>query len=186
LSTDVALSPIEKILLARAHKVASWLDEGVTSLTADESGSTLKDLAALGWETAAQILWIRDSNPSQTILNTLSFRRNAIKCPFCVSPSSLINGNHTCDSCGCVVPADAGLTHPDPGATSGTDRVVTLRSIRCKCGGNPFSSSKFRCSSCQRNVVSNNVVRIGSYKKALSKEMFGEEIEDYKRFMTVA
>ncbi|KAJ3511036.1 hypothetical protein NLJ89_g4334 [Agrocybe chaxingu] len=57
LSTQAALLPMEKILLARAHKVAAWLDEGVTSLVNGVPTPELEDLTALGWETAARILW---------------------------------------------------------------------------------------------------------------------------------
>lgn len=69
------LSPIEKILLGRAYKVATWLHEGVTSLvTGDPGSTTLEKLATLGWETAARILWIRDnarlSEPNRRIALT--------------------------------------------------------------------------------------------------------------------
>ncbi|KAG5634006.1 hypothetical protein H0H81_003941 [Sphagnurus paluster] len=81
LSTDMVLSPIEKIVLARAHKVAVWLHEGVTSLVeSNDETPTLKELAPLGWETAAQILWIRNYLP-KTDPETLSFKANAVN--FC-------------------------------------------------------------------------------------------------------
>ena len=78
LSTDFVLSPVEKILLVRAHKVAAWLNEGVTGLVGSDPRSSLDDLATLGWETAARILWIRDNCHSLMAANTVTFRRDTI------------------------------------------------------------------------------------------------------------
>ena len=65
LSTNVTLSPIEKILLARAHRVGAWLEEGVNSLVTCNPMPALEDLATLGCETVARILWIRDNFPPE-------------------------------------------------------------------------------------------------------------------------
>jgi len=188
LSTDVTLSPVEKILLARAHKVATWLNEGVASLASGDPKPTLEGLATLGWETAARILWIRDnSNSSLIASNTLRFRADAIKCGKCSSSASLITGSTSCENCGHAVPANTELTFPGPGSASGTDyRLVQIRSIRgCgSCGGNPFYS--ITCSSCSRNFNSNQNVRIPLNRETLIKEMFGGEIKDYELSMTVA
>jgi len=191
LSTDVVLSPVEKILLARSHRVAAWLEEGVTSLASVDSSSTLEDLATLGWETAARILWVnlRDiSSPSLTASNTLHFRRYAMKCKICsatLMPDSHINCNH----CGVPVTADAELLVHGPESVPGTaDHLVQPRAIKCKCGGTPFSS--IICSFCFWNVESNERVRITADKKedkkAMIKEMFRAEIEDYELAITVA
>jgi len=88
LSTDVILSPIEKILLARAHRVSVWLDEAITILAGGLPKPKLEDLVTLGWETAARILWIRDNANTS---NNLCFKRDTIKCGHCLSSSSLIN-----------------------------------------------------------------------------------------------
>ena len=48
LSTDLILSPIEKIHLARAHGVSAWLDEAVSSLATCNPIPALNDLATLG------------------------------------------------------------------------------------------------------------------------------------------
>ncbi|CAA7263125.1 unnamed protein product [Cyclocybe aegerita] len=191
LSTQVTFLPMEKILLARAHKVAAWLNEGVTSLVNDVPSPELEDIATLGWETAARILWIRDkSSLSRSTPNILRFRRDDIKCAQCSSPSSLINVNHNCYNCGQAVPADAELTFPGPGSTSGTtDRLVMFRTIQHgKCGtGSPFYSFGVSCSACSSYSGPTHNVRItlGKVAKDMIKEMFGEEIKDYED-MTVA
>ncbi|KAH6908507.1 hypothetical protein BKA70DRAFT_1562572 [Coprinopsis sp. MPI-PUGE-AT-0042] len=54
-------SPIEKVVLAREYRVLKWLTEGVTTLAIDFDQYPIKDVAqALGWETTALILSIRD------------------------------------------------------------------------------------------------------------------------------
>jgi hypothetical protein len=184
LSTDFVLSPIEKICFARAHKVAAWLDEVFTWLVNGNSGATLDNLATLGWETDARILWIRDKIPR----NTLHFRRDEIRCGSCSSSASLINGGCNCHYCGKDMPADAELTVPDPGRVSGpTDHLpVPLRAILCNdidCRQPIFYSISIRCSSCSFLHDRNDNVRIMRPKKGLKElieEMFGDEIRNYE------
>jgi hypothetical protein len=198
LSTDVTLSPVEKILLARAHKVAAWLKEGVTSLATSNPKSTLEDLATLGWETAARILWIRDNSSPLTASNTLRFRADAIKCGNCSSSASLINGSQNCNNCEENVTAETELTSSGPGSASGTtDRVVLLGAIQCACGGIPFNS--LYCSSCgitpghrhgyaysyNQNQYQNIRIAVNT-KEPLIEEMIGWEIKDYELAMTAA
>ena len=129
LSTDFILSPLEKIHLARAHKVATWMDEGVLSLVNSNPRPMLDELATLGWETAAQILWIRDH---LLPMNTLRFRIDGIKCRNCLSSTSLINSAQNCASCQQVVPADAELTAPSPGIIwETTDHLIQFREMQC-------------------------------------------------------
>ena len=81
LSTDASFSPIEKILVARAHRVGGWLNDAVTSLATCDPMPTLEDLAStLGWETVARIFWIRDKLPpkSETALR-LRFTRDTLE-----------------------------------------------------------------------------------------------------------
>ena len=181
LSTDRMLSPIEKILLARAHKVPAWLDEAVTSLVTCNPMPTLEDLATVGWETVARILWIRDKFP-HIAQNTLCFRRDSIKCTHCSSSSGLINSSY---GCGHITSGDAELTLP--GSTSpipGTvDLFVALRQIQCLiCRGTPFYSIIVTCNSCSftYHYSNNPVVRVTLHKmKTMIEEMFGEEIKDH-------
>ena len=161
LSTDFTLSPIERIHLGRTHKIAAWVEGGVSGLVHGEKKPTLEDLATLGWETAARILWIRDNPPSKT----LSFRRDDIKCGYCSSTSSLINFGHNCSSCKQIVAADAELTATGPGTTSGpTDRIIKFTAIKghLNCRKAIFTSASFSCPSCSKSYS-------GSSLKALQK-----------------
>ena len=67
----------------------------------------LEDLATLGWETVARILWIRDNFP----LNTLRFKRKAIRCVNYSSSSTLMASGwvYGCEHLGSE---DAELTFP--------------------------------------------------------------------------
>ncbi|KAH6908505.1 hypothetical protein BKA70DRAFT_1280038 [Coprinopsis sp. MPI-PUGE-AT-0042] len=57
----IDLSPIEKVLLAREYRVLKWFSEGIATLASDFSQYQIKDVAnALGWETTALILSVRD------------------------------------------------------------------------------------------------------------------------------
>ena len=172
--------------LGRAHKVVAFLEEGVKGFVSNEPKATLEDLATLGWETVARILWIRDRLPRSGPLmppNTLYFGRDEVKCGLCSSQASLIKSNLTCYSCGQVVTADAELTAPGPGTISGlTDRLVWFVAIQCSylnCQRPilPLNSS-VKCNHC---LNSTNRVRITPKKelKELIEETFGEEIRSY-------
>ena len=67
LTDQIMLSSLEKILLVRAHRVGTWLDEAVKSLVVSNSIPTLEDLVILGWETVTWILWIKDNFPPKTL-----------------------------------------------------------------------------------------------------------------------
>jgi len=183
LSTDIALSPVEKILLARAHKVAAWLEEGVTNLASGDPSLTLEDLAALGWETAARILWINLKDTSNA--NAFRFGSDAIKCEYCLSSASLRFECHVHVINENAVPENRELTFHGSGSPSG---IVPIHGIICNCGGRAFYS--IYCRSCSRNI---NNVRITPNKqmitlnmKEMIDEIFGREIEDYKLTMTGA
>ena len=99
----------------------------------------------LGWETAARILWIRDSVPAN--LNALCFIRDDIGCGYCSSTSSLLNVAFDCNTCGQAVPPDAELTVP------GNGPKVMFKDIQCKrigCRGPAFSSIYIGCKACTR------------------------------------
>ena len=168
------LSPIKKILLARAHRVSVWL-EGVTSLITCKPMPTLEDLATLGWETAAQFLWMKSNN----FPNSQCFRRDAIKCLNCSSSSGLIKNGY---SCGHIASDDAELILTGSASPiSGTfDHLVILRLIQCAiCNGNPFSYCNISCNLCATNTNYSHYVRISTLSK-LIEDMFGEEMKDYE------
>ena len=173
------LSPTEKILLARAHGVGAWLDEAVKSLAVCNPMPPLEDLATLGWETVARILWIRENFPFNTLPG--HFKRDAIKCMHCSSSSSLINHSHGCghgDAEELTFPGSVSLI---PGTI---DLSVSFNHIQCLiCRRNTFYSIAVTCNSCSYayHYSHNPTVRITLDKmKTMIEEMFGEEIKNYE------
>jgi hypothetical protein len=168
------LSPIEKILLARVHGVAAWVDEAVTSLATLNPMPKLEDLAILGWETVARILWIRDNF---SLNSTLRFRPDAIQCMHCSTPNLM---KYTY-GCGHISSEDAELTFS---AAPISEHLVPLREIQCSiCRENPFNSTTVTCTSCAFtfHASHNPTVRVTLYKmKMMIEEMFGEEIKDHE------
>ena len=178
----MALSPIDKIKLARDHKFGYWLEEGVTSLVDGDQRLTREELATLGWETAALILWIKDRlNLSPRNSNILSFRKDSIKCGFCASSASLLSGSHNCYDCASVLLGDEELICAAPSFRT-ADSSVLMTSIICnRCGGRPFYSTSFICSSCSSTTYSDSHdIRITLKKSSeeMIKEVFGEEIKE--------
>ena len=54
----IHLTLVEKITFGKECKVYEWLKEGYTKLVGDPSQCPLEELATLGWESAAKILWV--------------------------------------------------------------------------------------------------------------------------------
>ncbi|KAF8888137.1 hypothetical protein CPB84DRAFT_1786308 [Gymnopilus junonius] len=96
LSTDLTMVPIEKIQLARVHKVSKWLEEGIVSLVNGDHRLTCEDLPMLGYDMATLVLLIRDQSPKPAALR---INKNSIKCAYCSSSNTLLKGNHTCRNC---------------------------------------------------------------------------------------
>ena len=180
LSTTVTLSPIEKILLARAHRVGGWLDEALTNLATCNPVPSLEDLSTLGWETVARIFWIRDSLPPKSP-NTLRFRRSAIKCASCSSSSSLIDDSYPqAGGCEHIVSGNAELTFSgSPSPMQGSlDFMVKLKEIKCVICEKSFVAD-VTCNGCRsKTYYYHSNVRVLTLSK-LIEEMFGEEIKDY-------
>ena len=75
--SSLSLSPVEKVTLARDHKVAKWLKEGLNEIVTQEEILEPDELKSyLGLETAFRLVWIQNqsfrrpqvqSNPSITL-----------------------------------------------------------------------------------------------------------------------
>lgn len=183
LSTEVILTPIEKIQLARTYQVAIWLEEGVASLVSPDNTSTHDELAALGYKTAFEVLWIQNQALRESS-DTFRFRKDSIKCASCSSSSSLLGDIHNCCQCTASLVADEELSFPGSLSTSALDYLVRLGSIKCsKCSGNAFSGiGALCCTPCGSNTYYGSNVRVTPKKMAseMVKEIFGEELESYR------
>jgi len=179
LSTNVTLSPIEKILLARAHRIGAWLEEAVTNLTVCKPADmpTLEDLATLGWETVARIFLIRNYAATGT---TIHFRRDTIKCGFCgnsITPSP----NYQCQ-CGHEVFTAFASIYGNYVTGTGRARVNPTLILCPICRLHPFPTRNFCNSSSCRHYFSFRdllvFVTLSNPLKKMIEEMFGEEIKD--------
>jgi len=192
LSTNITLSPIEKIVLARAYRVGAWLHEAVTSLaTTNDPIPTPEDLATMiGWETVGRIFWVRDDAWTKRWHSSmLHFKRDAIRCVYCMSSSRLIKSIEAKDyPCGHITSGDAELTlsSASTSSTKGNDVRGPLKQIKCQiCGVNPFNFNSFyiTCdySSCGNVTTKEHNVRFTPHDslKPMIEKMFGKEIKDY-------
>ncbi|KAF8808884.1 hypothetical protein BYT27DRAFT_7188391 [Phlegmacium glaucopus] len=180
LSTNGALTPIEKIQLARAHKVATWLEEGLASLVNGVHKLTREELATLGWETSALILWIRDnSSPYPNDSTTIVLSKDMVKCAVCPSLENLTGMDYKCRYCSHIF----GKVDQHTVSRTSSGTLVRLSAIRCNsCNTDFFRLGYFNCTACSSRVDTNISsdephVQIG--------EVFGEEIKGYKLAMSV-
>ncbi|KAF8883163.1 hypothetical protein CPB84DRAFT_1790220 [Gymnopilus junonius] len=129
LSTDLTLVPIEKIQLARAHKVSKWLEEGIVSLVNGDHRLTRKDLPTLGYDMAASVLLIRDQLPQS---GALQINKNSIKCAKCSSSDTLLKGNHTCHNCRRILVEDEEFSLLPGSIVAGipSEQLVSFASIQ--------------------------------------------------------
>ncbi|KAF8814170.1 hypothetical protein BYT27DRAFT_6339898 [Phlegmacium glaucopus] len=195
LSTNGALAPIEKVQLARAHKVATWLEEGLTSLVDGVHRLTREELATLGWETSALILWIRDNSiPPNDGSTYLCFTKDMIACAVCPSAPTLTGGPRYCTHChksGLLTDYKSSPAPPGP-----ADSLVQLKAIKCcNCRLQFFYSVDLYsvdlyCKSCHSSYTSDWDIDIKVRVRAKSRqqigEVFGEEIKEYKLDMSAA
>ena len=180
LSIEGVLTAIEKIQLARAYRVANWMEEGVINLINGGHRLTRADLTTLGWETSALILWMKDT---MSFLNSspLRFTPDMIQCGKCSSnlTSVLYSECVSCDE-----PIDMGeLEHTAPvtSLAPGTiDPLVKLECICCTQCEHRFYTKNVRCPSCS-SLARDCGIRITLKKRLDEKidEVFGEEIRDH-------
>ncbi|KAF6755682.1 hypothetical protein DFP72DRAFT_1169507 [Ephemerocybe angulata] len=128
LSVVRGLTPIKKIVLGRQHRIAQWIEEGLTSLvtTPVDCRASLADLHPLGWETSAKILSIQqqldiDSLPRSTPTfrpkyhfsmavdrRMISFPKKAVRCRIC--EGALLAIQDSCAHCGITPGVDDTMT----------------------------------------------------------------------------
>ena len=187
LSKDVSLTPVEKIQLARAHRVSKWLEEGLAVLASADRNSTREELTSLGHRTAFDILWIQYQSLKEPS-GKLFFRKDSIKCEYCSSSASLLNGSHPCRQCAANLAGDEVLSFagsPPISTRSPSDRVLNLSTVQCsKCSRNAFYSlPNFYCPSCSTATYYNSNIRVTPKKpvnEQLIRDLFGAEIDSYQ------
>lgn len=97
--SKLELSPINKIVLGREHRVLAWLKEGYDALIKREEVITAEELVeyatAVGWDTMARVLRLRDfgGTSKRNLRCTLSDCKGHDKCAI----------GHYCSCCHCNV-----------------------------------------------------------------------------------
>ena len=185
MSSNCDLQDSEKIQLARTYKVASWFEEGISSLV-DPGHAPLSDdeMTTLGWKTSALVLWIQINANHDT--KFIRFRKDSIKCANCASPDSLLQDEDTCHNCfQALRPADELLFQGGAGRStvSDSDRNVHYGEIKChKCKASALQAfGALECQSCLGRVGKGGFVRVTPKQRVASliKEKFGEEFVEY-------
>ncbi|RXW18431.1 hypothetical protein EST38_g7425 [Candolleomyces aberdarensis] len=95
--SNISLSPVKKVVLARAHKVAKWLKEGLTEILTENPVRPLDELETLGLKTACHLLWIRDRTASHKA-NGLGFSIT-ISSLVCPGGHAMFTSALSCNGC---------------------------------------------------------------------------------------
>lgn len=74
----LGLSPLERIILARKHRIPRWLSDGATSLAATANTFNVEEVVgALGWEATARIYAIQTAAQAEALIK--ENKRNVAK-----------------------------------------------------------------------------------------------------------
>jgi hypothetical protein len=189
--SEMSLSSVEKINLARAHKVARWLEEGVHEIVIEHPLRPIEELVSqLGLEIACRLLWIQ--NQSHGVSGQkLTVPLGLLRCPSCAT--EVFKCGRFCNNCHRMISVDdrkalylfpgTSITVKPRGAVE-TDLVVSLQNLGCAgCSGHPIPiGTNSTCCSCNR-VVYNTDYRLrladaiqGATIKVDIKDVFGDEI----------
>ncbi|RXW11224.1 hypothetical protein EST38_g14631 [Candolleomyces aberdarensis] len=170
----MSLDALEKVVLARDHKVAKWLREGLNEIASENPMRSADDLESrLGLRTAFRVLWIRDQGLGQ-VEEYITLR--SVGCPHC--SGTFLKEDHACCCCGQKMGLDdrnaiwckGGLsTSSDQGRPS--KAVTSLDGSYLKCTScNYYSiSGNLDCASCSTNNLEWQI-----------NEAFASEITEYE------
>ncbi|TFK23376.1 hypothetical protein FA15DRAFT_467400 [Coprinopsis marcescibilis] len=195
---EPSIPDIEKIRLARTHRVGRWLEEGVNGLIAS-STVTLSQLEPLGWKTAAIICHIRESSSNKARTGAAfsatgphRFRLDSIRCGYCKTTASLVEQHPQCNNCRLAFHKASILTCQNivGGSVDTDDTWIHASHIQClDCLVSPFGGSSFSCTSGCGSFHMNSAQKIRVTVEPvipelnshpLVEEYFGEEIKEYK------
>lgn len=155
-SDSFGLTAVEKVALARDHKVASWLVEGLTSLASEDlSPDALEE--AVGIRTAFRLATLRNKTLSSSMMSSRfidgskrsSLALDSLYCVYCVKP--LFSQEVRCHSCA------KKLEKTTPGTIyMGRESTHTVHN-RIETGDCfHFSIQFLLCSSCHSRVIADD------------------------------
>ncbi|TEB24875.1 hypothetical protein FA13DRAFT_1738887 [Coprinellus micaceus] len=138
------LAPVEKVTLARDHRVASWLVEGLTSLTLRETELSPDQLEeAVGLQTAFRIVSIQVAG----LTKATGLSTSAIRCGGCYKPC--LEDQFACHSCSKVLSSEGTVA-----MYIATSSVSGNNIYNCDSGVQfGFPSQYLYCNSCSRRAI---------------------------------
>jgi hypothetical protein len=68
----IRIKPVDKVLMARKHQIPQWLRSGLLELVTRDEGLQTEELQALGWETSARLMKLREKRIAESFSNTKS------------------------------------------------------------------------------------------------------------------
>lgn len=182
----LSLTSFEKVTLARDHKVAKWLKEGLSEIVTQEEILKPDDLRShLGIETAFRLMWIQNQSLKSQVPSKSRISLRSLGCPNC---SAAIFSTHTsCNNCSRTILLDDADAFCYVSSITGTDPRINVQYLKCQhCSGPPIYSQNYYCSSCGNYTYPSNFRLIPSNtpQKASSEgtieEVFKEEIASYE------
>ncbi|TFK19491.1 hypothetical protein FA15DRAFT_674378, partial [Coprinopsis marcescibilis] len=187
--TDLAMSAMEKLQLAKEYRVGGWFKEGIKALV-QKSPLEVDDLGALvGWDCAAHIFAIREHDAKRPHHcaegNGVQWLRfQTIRCASCKTTEPLYKTtSQNCRYCG-IGSAITDLTFTYGGGTPGSELVLGWSSIICvrdQCRQYALHNANVVCTSCKVNASSTGQIRvyIEPTVDMLIEKYFGDEIKQY-------
>ena len=187
------LDALEKVELARAHKVAKWLRQGLSEIASEDSLRSASDLETrLGLSTAFRLLWIlREQSHGRS---EEYFTLRSVGCSGCGGALLKEEEDHECINCHRKLGLDdRNAVYCNGGLSASSDRgrpskIVTNFDgsyLGCtSCSGCAVSVSP-NCASCSA-VVSRTHLRIRHRLSACQNldsqinEVFASEIAEYE------
>ncbi|KAJ2929573.1 hypothetical protein H1R20_g7522, partial [Candolleomyces eurysporus] len=139
--SKISLDLVEKVVLAREHKVAKWFRDGVNELVSEHPIRPLAELKSrLGIETACALLWIQAQRPRERKEEDFAIGLCSLGCPSCFK--TVFQTPQTSWCCGRSISVeDYSAIH----LLNGTSGTFTYSANRIQINLNLTS---LRCSSC--------------------------------------
>ncbi|RXW11415.1 hypothetical protein EST38_g14441 [Candolleomyces aberdarensis] len=105
--SKISLSPVEKVVLARAHEVAKWLKEGLSEIVTENPVQALDELETLGLKTACRLLWIRDQTASRKVnAQELTVTLGSLGCYSLNCQAAMFTSPRNCNHCNRLILVD--------------------------------------------------------------------------------
>ncbi|KAH6908586.1 hypothetical protein BKA70DRAFT_272717 [Coprinopsis sp. MPI-PUGE-AT-0042] len=179
--SNMELQPDEKIKLARRHRVAKWLSEGIHSFAENLGHYPLDHVAlSLGWESTAKLLAARNlpTSTMREVIDVSRLRCNSCHCRLTWKEQPRV------PSCAAGLPACRPTRFEITANAIAPGIFVEISRLRCDNCGDVYNPDEDQCSTCQSfgcfvfaERDAGPVVRNTDAIDSAIQQMFGDEIE---------